>query len=295
MNCGHVRIAGRQGDAGPHRARFVARQQHAGLGRDHFIRPLAADRLAPGVMDRFGAVHADGDAEAMGVEVVDDLFGEHGGVGGQREIDLLALGRATRLGVRRDLADQRHVGQRLATEENHVELLAVPALVDQQIDALLCLLQLHLLPLGGGGQILLVAIGATEVAAGIDVDDDGAEWKLLHADTGPAIGRRRPVLENAQALEIVDRLGQRRRIRRLLEALADLVEGDAVLAADEIDNRSAHLVQIENAGTGHMQHHVTITDDKVVVGIPVHIQGIGLAHWGSPLRLDQRMVGSLKR
>ena len=77
--------ARRQGHPRADGPRAIAFQQFPHLARDHVVGSLAADRLAVQVVQGAGPVHADGQPEAVGVEPFDQIVGQQGRVGGQRQ------------------------------------------------------------------------------------------------------------------------------------------------------------------------------------------------------------------
>ncbi|MNE25794.1 hypothetical protein D3C80_1191350 [compost metagenome] len=70
-------------------------------------------------MHGLGPVDAHGQTEAVGIEVVDNLFVEQGRVGGHHELDALARFKETLLAVIDHVLDQLAVAQWLATEKHH--------------------------------------------------------------------------------------------------------------------------------------------------------------------------------
>ena len=151
----------------------------------------------------------------MRIEEIDDLGIEQRRVGRQREVDPLARFIAPALGVIDDLADQRNVGERLAAEEHDADAVALRRLREQQIDAARGDFEAHALAPRGNGKVFLVAVGAAQIAAGVDVQHDGAEWIALDIHA-PWIDRaRKPVaLKHFELSEAVDEIPHlpRRRI-----------------------------------------------------------------------------------
>ncbi|MNE93654.1 hypothetical protein D3C80_1915300 [compost metagenome] len=76
-------------------------------------------------MHGLGAIDADRQAKAVGVEPIDDFFGQQSSVGGHDELHLLARFGEPPLAVSHHVLDQRPVGQRFATEEHHAVALLV--------------------------------------------------------------------------------------------------------------------------------------------------------------------------
>ncbi|MNR09394.1 hypothetical protein D3C85_1255940 [compost metagenome] len=96
-------------------------------------------------MHRLRPVDAHRKPEAVGVEVVDDLFGEQRGVGGHDEFHELAGLTETALAVVHHVLDQRPVRQRLAAEEDHGVAILVRRLPEQHLHRGLGGFRAHLL------------------------------------------------------------------------------------------------------------------------------------------------------
>ncbi|MNZ87490.1 hypothetical protein D3C78_1063500 [compost metagenome] len=134
----------------------------------------------------------------MGVEPVDDLLGEQGGVGGHHEVHRLAQFGEARLAVLHHRLDQRPVGQRLAAEEHHGVARLVGRLLEQHLHRGDGGVELHLLARRGLVQVFLVAVGAAQVAAGIDVQHHGIDRRTLDPLQADFRGQRRAVADHFQ-------------------------------------------------------------------------------------------------
>ncbi|MNF26994.1 hypothetical protein D3C84_76410 [compost metagenome] len=176
FNVGH---AGGQGHPRAHRTAVVARQQHLGLAPHHVIGALPAHGDAITVVYGFWPIDAHGQTKTVGVQIVHRLLGEQGGVGGHDKFDELASLAKTLLAVIDHVLDQFAIAQWLAAEEHYGEALLVRGLLEQHFHRGNGCLDVHLLARRGLVQIFLVAIGATQVAAGIDVQYHGIDRRTL--------------------------------------------------------------------------------------------------------------------
>ncbi|MNH01519.1 hypothetical protein D3C79_607400 [compost metagenome] len=254
-----------QRDPRAHRAAVVARQQHVDLAPHHVIGALPAHGDAVAVVHGLGAVDADRQAEAVGIEPVDDLFGEQGGIGGHDELHLLArLGEAP-LAVGDHVLDQWPVGQRLATEEHHAVALLVGRLLEQHLHRSLGGGGTHLLARGRFVQVFLVAVGAAEVAAGVDVEHHGVQRRALDLLEGDFRGQRRAVADQFQRDQLAQGVLDIAAGKLLAKALHQLL-GRAALLAQGVDDAAGHRVGGEQRTAGDMEQHA--------VGVDLHFMQV---------------------
>ena len=94
-------------------------------------------------MHLLGAIHTDGDADAVRRQKLNDGGCQQRGVGGQAEIDMPSVIGCLLAGVCHHLLEQRKVHQRLAAEEGHVNRTAAGRLLQQKIHGGLRGLEIH--------------------------------------------------------------------------------------------------------------------------------------------------------
>src|SRR5439155_8641229 len=191
-------------------------------------------------------VDADGHAESVRLEKVDDLISEQRAVGSEREINLLARLPALFYSVGYNLAHELEVEQRLAAKEDDVHLTALAGLLEEKVHAGAGRVPVHL---HGRGTVLgrfgLVAVGTVQIALVGDVDDGRAEGKVFHVNDRQ--GRRGRGLrggKDAQVHEFLYGLGHFLRGKLAGQRLGELRESAARLglgiAQDRLGERVHH-------------------------------------------------------
>ncbi|MNF43547.1 hypothetical protein D3C84_246350 [compost metagenome] len=222
----------------------------------------------------------------MGVEPVDDLLGEQGGVGGHHEVHRLAQFGEARLAVLHHRLDQRPVGQRLAAEEHHGVARLVGRLLEQHLHRRLGGVQLHLLAGRRLVEVFLVAVGTAQVAAGVDVEHHGVQRRALDPLHGDFRSQRRAVADHLQRQQLAQSLahlavGEARR-----QALHQLLAGAGAIA-QRVDDFPGHLVGGEQRAAGHMKQQP--------LGLHAHLMQVALdqiqdnAHGNLPESIQSRV------
>ncbi|KAF1855016.1 hypothetical protein Lal_00008416 [Lupinus albus] len=243
-----------QGHPRAHRAAAVARQQHVGLAPHHVVGALPAHGDAVAVVHRLRPVDADGEAEAMGVEPVDDLLGEQRGVGGHDELHRLADLRETPLAVAHHVLDQRAVGERFAAEEHHAVAGLVGGLAQQHLHRGLGGLDGHLAAGRGLVEVLLVAVGAAEVAAGVDVQYHGVQCGALDPLDADFRRQWRAVADQLQRDQLAQGLAHLLPGEAPGQALHQVL-GRAALLAQRVDDAAGDGVRGEQRTAGDVEQH----------------------------------------
>ena len=138
----------------------------------------------------------------MFVEILDERRRQQRRVRGHREIHVLPGTGRGRFGVGHHLLDQRHVGERLAAEEDDVDAIARRACLEQQVDTACGGDEIHLAAIGRLGKIFLVAVRARQITAGVHVEHQRAQGIGTDLDAaridGAQAPRRLQHLESAQ-------------------------------------------------------------------------------------------------
>ena len=235
-------------------------------------------------MQRLRPVHRDGDAEAVRVEPVDDLLTQQRRVRRQREVDGLARLAEAPLGEGHHLADQAQVRERLAAEEDDVVGVAVRALAQQQLDRGDRRLERHLAALGRRVEVLLVAIAAGEVAARVDVQDDGRERESLDLDRRPLGSRGPPVRQDVEVKQPAQSLGQHGGVlAREARAHCRLVGPPG--SGEEVEHLAIERVDLEERRRRHMEQEVAPVHRHPMRVLRLEVQ---VSPWGEALRCYSR-------
>ncbi|MCY1436863.1 hypothetical protein D9M71_530010 [compost metagenome] len=168
------------------------------------------------------------------------------------------------------MLDQRAVGQRLAAEEDHAVALLVGRLLEQHFHRGLGGFRAHLLAGRGLVQVFLVAVGAAQVAAGVDVQHHGIQrgaFDSFHADFRR---QRRAVADHFQrdqlAQGFIDFLpgetpGQA--LHQLLRRAALLAQGVDDAAGDFVGGEQRAAGDVEQHAVGIHPHFVQVAFDQI--------------------------------
>src|SRR5438067_5980130 len=171
---------------------------------------------------------------------------------------------AAPLGILHNLADQRHVGERLPAEEDEVDALAARPFAQEELEGVDRGREGHALPLRGRRQILLVAVGAGEVAARVDVQHQGRERKALHrhrrADRRPLAGRA----ERAEAEELAQGLDHRRGARTAVEVGPQVVGADHIVRREEVEHVTREGIELEQGAGRDVEEEPPAAGPEIV-------------------------------
>ena len=256
-------VARAEGHPGAHGPRAIAVEQHAHLAGDGVVGSPPPDALAMPIVQRLGAVHGYRDPEAVRVEEVDQRGCQQRRVRRQRKIHLLPRAARLRLRVRGHLPDQRDVGERLAAEEDHVQPIARGARRQQEVDASRRGHEVHLSPVDGLGEVFLVAIGARQIAASVDVENERAQRIRGDLDTGgidrPQAARRLQHLESAQLRR---ECPHPRRLETRGQGADQVIDASTTRGSAKFDDLERHRIHTEHRGGRHVQ--------KIIAGLRVH-------------------------
>ena len=236
----------------------VPGQQRLDLRRGDVVAALAVAEDAELVLDLLRAVDRDGHADALVGEEVDDVGLQQRGVGGQAEVDQLALlgGGAPR--VADGALEHLEVHQRLAAEEGDVRGLADAGFLQREIDRRLRRLLAHELRLaavlGVDDLVLavLVAVLARQVALVGDVDHQRLDRHRRQRDD---LRRRRPdqlILDGPDPVQLGQGVAQFGRAEAIAEHGQQLDRGLRPLA-QQVDHCRRAVVEREHR---RARHHV---------------------------------------
>ena len=130
-------------------------------------------------MHGFRPIDAHRQTETVGIQIVHGLFGEQRGVGGHDEFDELAGLAETLLAVIDHVLDQLAVAQRFATKKHHGKTLFIRRFTQEHFHRGDRGFDVHLLAGGRLVEVFLIAVGAAQVAAGVDVEYHGVDRRAL--------------------------------------------------------------------------------------------------------------------
>lgn len=187
--------------AGPHRPR-VSLDQPSGLLGDDRVAATTSRRVTVAIVNLCGTIHAERHTDSAVDQKVGRGTAEKRAICGQGEVDELAGAGLLPSRVSHDLSYELQIGQRFAPEEGDVHDFRTAALGKQQIDRASGGRDRHTAASPGIDQIFLVAIGAREIAAGIDREDEGIETSFTRTrEKGRVCGLRPEEFQGAKLLE----------------------------------------------------------------------------------------------
>ena len=233
------------------------------LGNDPIPASVSGVVHAIAVVDLLAAVQAENDVAHLAVGEVNHIVVNQNAIGGQREAEVLVVLLFNAAGIGNQLLDHVKVHQRFAAEEVHLQVAAVPGMLNQKIQRALADLKAHhravamVLPLAGE------AIGAVQVAGMRHVQaerlDHAGGLFLQMSGHGFKGIRRKELSAVAQGGDLIIALFQilRRNVLAIPVLLRHrLQHGPAVVVFEHRDDVIGHLVHGVNRARTDVQHDV---------------------------------------
>src|SRR5882762_5515869 len=254
INLEHVHSLRGHGYPGGDWPGVMTSEKFAHFRLDNVVAAAAIGEDAEGVIHFFGSIEANGYADFVGGQIIDDDGSEERGVGGKAEIDFDALERGLLAGVVDHFAKHWEIHQGLAAEKSDVHGPATFGLGEQIVYRRLRGLPIHefFFAFGRGDFVFaeFIAILAGKIALIGEVHHQGLQGEMLR-ELLRSSGDWRAVTDGMDLAEFLNGFGDiQRRVADFLRHTANQVGTGERPIRELVQNRRGSLIERKDAATG---------------------------------------------
>src|SRR5712672_1290889 len=254
VNLEHVHGLRSHSHARGDRPGVMASEEFAHFRLDNVVAAAAIGEDAERVIHFLGSVEANGYADFVGGQIIDDDGSEERGVGGKAEIDFDALERGLLAGVVDHFAKHWEIHQGLAAEKSDVHGPATFGLGEQIVHRRLRGLPIHefFFAFGSGDFVFaeFVAILTRKIALIGEVHHQGLQREMLR-ELLRSSGNWRSVTNGMDLTEFLNGFGDiQRRVADFLRHTANQVGAGERPIRELVQNRRGSFIERKDTATG---------------------------------------------